>query len=247
MPQRTDSQRQPLLQAEGRITRALRQEARMQEGHAAEDAERKRLGPIRGRAPESLEVLGRDFEDERYFFLVSARQAVSSRQLLVDLGFTVPAIRREDALIAWRDILEHWDDDARGVPVRAKKKWTQSGVSGDPGSHWVYTPDDGIKEMNGISLVELKEDLSALLDAVKALEEVAFNADWPTREQAAAFIHMDLEKFDRLAPWGVARMDWSRRGAGIRYQQSDLDKWKAQLIAQDDWPPALQPADDPGS
>jgi hypothetical protein len=225
-----------LVQAERRISRALRQEQRVQAAYAAETAEKRRVEFVRGRPPASVMALDTEFRDELYFLLVAVRHAVLSHKVLAEKGFTVPAIRMEAALVSWRDIEEHWDDDARGVPVRAKKKWAQSGAQGDPGS-WMTANAEGITDFNGISVIELRQDLEALLQAVKDLEQEAFEADWPTPEEAAAFMQMDFDIFQRLAPSGVVFLDWSHRGDGVRCQLSDLVKWKDRLVAQGEWPP----------
>jgi hypothetical protein len=231
------TERLNLIRGEQRVSRALRQERRMQSAHVAEIAETKRLGHVRGFVPDSVQELIWEFQDELYFLIVAVRQAVSSRTVLVERGFDLPSIRNEQGLVAWRNIYEHWDDTVRGKSVGAERKWLESGAHGEPGSSWSYNGDDRITEMSGISIVDLRTDLRALRDALLVYEQEAFEMDWPNREQAAAFMHMDLEKFDRLASWGVATMDWSHRGAGVRLQQSDLDAWKAKLIAQNDWPP----------
>jgi hypothetical protein len=210
----------------------------MQAAHAAEVEERQRTGHVRGFAPDSVQVLIDEFQDELYFLLLAVSQAVSSRTLLVERGFTLPPIRREKALVAWRNIYEHWDDAARGKIVRAEQRWTAAGGSGVPGSSWTFNDDHGIIDMSGISLIELRRDLSALLAAVEDLEQEAFEMEWPTPEAAAEFMQMDPAEFQRLAAWGVVAMDWPQRGVGLRYRRSDLEKWKARLIAEGDWPPA---------
>ena len=209
----------------------------MQAAHLADVTERQRLGPVLGRAPESVQALGLAFQDELYFFILAVRQAVSSRNVLVEQGFDLPVIGNEQGLVAWRDIYEHWDDKVRGKSVRAEKKWLNSGARGEPGSSWSFDAG-GIIEISGISIVALRDDLTAVRDSLSLFEQDAFERDWPTREQAAALMRMDPEKFDRLVRWGVVALDWSHRGTGVRFQRSDLDAWKAKLIAQDDWPPA---------
>lgn len=211
----------------------------MQAAHVAEVAETKRVGHKSGWIPDSVHQLIVEFRDELYFLIVAVGQAARARTLLVEKGFTLPPIQREQSLVAWRNMEEHWDDAARGEPLRAVKQWEADGSSGEPGSKSSYDEDGELLELSGISMSGLRRDLEAVLAAVQDYELDAFDEDWPTPERAAAFMQMELEKFTSLAQWGVARLDWSHRGEGfgLRYRQSDLDEWKARLIAQDDWPP----------
>ena len=225
-------------QALERVRRVLRQERRLQSAHRAEVNERERLGFVSGFVPDSVQALAMQYEDESYFFMVAVRQAIAARAVLVEMGCDLPEIRHEAALVAWRDVLEHWDDAARGVPIRAMKRWDKAGLTERPGSSWTYDSEQGITDLSGVSLPALRSDLEAVITDLKRLETMTFDRAWVTREQAREFIQLDEQRFGRLVGGCVASLDWSHRGGGVgvRYRMSDVRAWKQRLVEQGNWP-----------
>jgi len=220
-----------------RARRALRQEQRLQAAHGAEIAEQLRLDFTSGLVPASVGALHEEFLDELYFLMVAVRHAVKARELLVERGLTLPTISMDKALVAWRDIEEHWDSAERGKPVWARDHWAAAGMRDDPGQGWTFD-DRGLTDVSGVSVLRLRTDLTDLVGALGALALERFNAEWWSPDVAAAFMHMDREDLEEQAPYEAApAMDFENRG-GVRYQRSNLKRWRDRLIARGEWPPA---------
>ena len=217
-----------LSQAAGRIKRALRQEARLQATHVAECQERERLRFTDGFYPESLQRLSDQFADEVYFMILAAKQAVSARDVVVSEGLDLPPIRQEQGIVAWRDVLEHWDDPPlRGKDIRALRRWEDFNQGTSPGGGWSSVmSEDGathtLLEISGVKLDWLRRDLEAVLPAVDHHLDELFEERWLDPDAAAAYL--GLKRVPETSPYpGIWYMDWPHKGR--RYDRDGLDQW----------------------
>lgn len=150
----------------GYVERALRQLARARAAHQAHLAERERLGFKSGRVPQSMVELGTDFDDAITFAIAAARQAIRARTLLAKRGAELPHVRQADAVVALRDLDEHWDewrtrphdgtilDDDRWTAINAGRRWARiAGVR--PEGHMSYSgtgTDAVVENWSGIEI-----------------------------------------------------------------------------------------------
>jgi hypothetical protein len=116
-----------------RVERALRQERRSQREwrryHRVSDTtqpESTGAMPLRWvRAHQHL-------EDEIYFLVVAVSRAIKGRELLEHRGAAMPGFRQRDAVMAWRDIAEHWDEPGKGMEGMGLLLHHPAASGGDP-------------------------------------------------------------------------------------------------------------------
>jgi hypothetical protein len=200
----------------------------MQATHVAECQERERLGFTDGFYPESLQRLSDQFADEVYFMILAAKQAVSARDVVVSEGLDLPPIRQEQGIVAWRDVLEHWDDPPlRGKDIRALRRWEDFNQGTSPGGGWSSVmSEDGathtLLEISGVKLNWLRRDLQAVLSAVDHHLDELFEQRWLDPDAAAAYL--GLKRVPETSPYpGIWYMDWPHKGR--RYDRDGLDQW----------------------
>lgn len=200
-----------------RIDRALRQEKRMQRAYRAH---RKQSDRLRGRkpapAPKPWTRSRQRLDDEVYFAIVAVRQAIAARRVLVHLGHDVPEIRNEAALVAWRDVLEHWDDPPAGKRLRASAQWRKLSEDVEPGLSFAGYGDE-VTLMSDVSVEDLREDVKALRKAAVDLSRQAFDETWLTAERAATLLGVDSDDIPR----GIFHMEFPK--LGVRYSRDWVD------------------------
>lgn len=196
-----------LSESLSQVRRAIRQLARAQAAHRAEQAMELKLGFAQGRVPEELIDLDVERDDAMEFAIIAARRAVRARWYLTTKhDLNLPELRQADIVWALRDLLEHWhewkmaerdnflEDKPWLLTTSAGQRWQQAAGGGRPEGTMNATaapppgpsadPDGRIKSWNGIDLDQLSADLEALRDAIAVHEVAAF--EWEAPDQAAA-------------------------------------------------------------
>jgi hypothetical protein len=225
--------------ARRQVLRAIRQLARAQESHRAEQARRVELGFVDGLVPDDLVALDIERSDAMTFAVLAIRQAIRARFYLTSRGLDLPAIRQDDEFRALRDLTEHWDgwevlhrhsyaSDERWLRTPAGRRWAEAtggrrphgGLSYSGGPPPDHDPNSRITSWNGIDIDHATEDLQKLLEAIEGPENEAFEYEWPD-EQAA------VEAAGGPAVWTLIRVFTTLRGrktrdGTVRFERADV-------------------------
>lgn len=196
-----------------RIARALRQERRVQSAYKRLRTHEERHPAKTGPQPSSWVKRQMALEDEIYFLIVATNHAISARQMMTDRGHAdLPEIRASLGLQAWRNVLEHWDDPGRGLQLRSLRNWesfnpreVEPGLSMGGRGYKLTT-------MSGVSLKQLRHDLTRLNKAIAKIGDAAWSREWLTPHEAATVTGLPV---DDLPP--SAALDFSDMGKGMRY------------------------------
>lgn len=202
-----------------RLGRALRQHKRLQKAFEAENVEFDRLLEVGGgQPPQPLPIswarLHVRFEDELYFFIIAARQALSAVPVMRQLDPEFPEVRQAEKIRHWRDIEEHWDDPPRGKDLRALEKWREVSEDSEPN---LTTGSRGkrLTHVSGVKLKKLRRDLKRARDAVAQIEEELFLHLYITPDEAAAILNITTTELIALPLLRFPEWDWE--GGGVRF------------------------------
>jgi hypothetical protein len=216
-----------LIEALGRIDRARRQLDRAVSAYRAAWEERERLNFTSGFVPDSIRQLEIDFEDAATFAVAAARQAIRGRNLLVDHGLNMPAVRNADAIVAARDLDEHWDEwktlapSQEGRPhltIRAGRRWERYTDDALGGTGAELEPDGWwrVKRWQRLNLDALAEDLARVRAEVRSLEQELYEREYVDHDGAVALVGEAAWPTVRNAVRGYRMRDevvrWPSRG-----------------------------------
>lgn len=134
-------------------------------------------------------------EDQQYFTILAVYHALNAAKVLRELGESVPKVRQDPELAAWRDIAEHWADPLiNDKRIGALSRWRKKSDLTEP--ELIYGSEGyELTDISGVDLRQLTADL-------RALRQAAGLGDLPGRDDPG------------LAPPGEDRRRRPGRGAG---------------------------------
>ena len=136
------------------------------------------------------------FSGQLYFLVVALRQALRGRDLMEHFGYEMPAFRQADLIQSWRNVEEHWDDPAKGQPIRALAAWWLESDEVEPGLS--HSGADKLTEASGLRMKWVRKDLRALRDAVGNVSEREWERCYLTPDRAAAILGITPEELANL-------------------------------------------------
>ncbi|MEZ0581259.1 hypothetical protein [Nocardioides sp. MH1] len=201
-----------------RIDRALRQHKRLQKAFRKQEAETERLiqadGQLPRPMPKSWTDLEARFQDHLYYFILTARQAAKAAWVLEQRGEQMPHVRQFEQVLAWRNFLEHWDDEARGKKSKAGQEWLEVSGEEEPGLS-LGSEGNRLTLISGVKVRRLVKDLKRARKAAGEVSEREWLRCYITAEEAAGVLGLSADEFDALEPKPL-HMDFGF-GDGVRY------------------------------
>jgi hypothetical protein len=199
-----------LLHALNHTQRAIRQLERADAAWTISWKERLRVIPFgkTTRTPPELIKLDTDFDDAMTFAISAARHAILGRGMLEHAGLTLPPVTQAKAIVALRDLHEHWVDwmildppedraaDERYLAINAGRRW-HSQVGRAPGEHGMGARQqtDGrevVTTWQGVDIALLRRELEQLAAAVEVLEVEAYEAHMLDDVAAAQLVGAEM-------------------------------------------------------
>ncbi len=136
------------------------------------------------------------FSDQLYFLVVVLRQVLRGRDLMEQFGYEMPAFRQAALIQSWRNVEEHWDDPAKGTPIRALAAWRMESDDVEPGLS--HSGADKLSEASGLRMKWVRKGLRALRDAVGKVSEREWEQCYLTPNDAAAILGITPEELADL-------------------------------------------------
>jgi hypothetical protein len=204
------------------IGRARRQERRLQRAYRRK---RDRQDSIdltskgsKFAPPEWAEAETR-FSDQVYFLIVALRQVLRGRELMEYFGYEMPAFRQAALIQSWRNVEEHWDDPAKGPPIRAMAAWRFESDEVEPGLS--HSGVNKLTQVSGLRTKWVRKDLRALGDAVGKVSEREWEHCYLTADDAAAILGITPEALANLEPPPM-NLDFEGE-LGVRYWREAVE------------------------
>lgn len=177
------------------IERAQRQERRLQReyGEMCEAQASIDLASTGSKfAPAEWVEADQRFQDQIYFLIVALRQVVRGQELMEHYGYEMPRLRWSGLVQSWRNVEEHWDDEGRGRPIRAREAWRYESDEAEPGLS--YAGNDELTDASGLAIQDVREDLAHLRKAVGRVSEMEWEHCYIRPTEAAAILGITTEE-----------------------------------------------------
>jgi hypothetical protein len=136
-------------------------------------------------------------EDEIYFLVVAVSRAIKGRELLEHRGAAMPGFRQRDAVMAWRDIAEHWDEPGKGMDLRALNRWRLESNEIEPGL--TFGGGDKLTHVSGVKVKWLRQDLRALRQAAGLVSEKEWDYFYIHPQQAAGILGVSVDDLQTMS------------------------------------------------
>lgn len=216
------------------IERALRQERSLQRAYRRMRKRQNAIdlsNPGTKFAPPDWVAAEMQFSDQLYFLIVVLRQVLRGRNLMEHFGCEMPAFRQADLIRSWRDVAEHWDDPAKGKPIRALKTWRTESDEAEPGLS--HSGADKLSEASGLRMKWVRKDLRTLRDAVGEVSEREWDHCYLTADETAAMLGITPEELANLEPQPI-HLDFEGE-LGVRYWREAVEARKAGWLTPPRW------------
>lgn len=159
------------------------------------------------------------FRDHLYFLVVALRQVLRGRELMEHFGYDMPAFRQAALIQSWRNVEEHWDDPAKGRPIRALTSWRSESDEVEPGLS--HAGADKLDEASGLRMKKVRKDLRALREAVGQVSEREWEHCYLKPDEAAAILGIAPEELADLRPRPM-HLDFED-DLGLRYWREAIE------------------------
>ena len=211
-----------------RLDRALRQLKRLQTAFAGEEREFDRVteqngGVLPQPLPSSWGRLHVRYQDELYFFILAARQALSVVPVMRLLDPEFPEIRQAEQVRHWRDIEEHWEDPALGKTLRAMSKWREISDDSEP-KLTLGARGHRLTTVSGVKLKQLKRDLKRARDVTARIEDRLWLHLYVTPDEAASILGIEVPELLRLALHRFP--EFEEEGGGLRFFREQVEGFR---------------------
>lgn len=216
------------------IERARRQERRLQQAYRQMRNRQDSidLTSIGGKfAPPEWVDAETQFSDQLYFLVVALRQVLRGRELMEHFGYEMPTFRQAALIQSWRNVEEHWDDPAKGRPIRALTAWRLESDEVEPGLS--HSGSDKLSEASGLRMKRARKDLRALRDAVGKVSEREWEHCYLTPDSAAAVLGITPEELENLEHQPM-HLDFEGE-LGVRYWREAVEARKEGWLTPPRW------------
>lgn len=208
-----------------RLDRALRQLKRLQTAFAGEQREFGRVMEQNGGSPpqplpSSWGRLHVRYQDELYFFILAARQALSVVPVMRQLDPDFPEIRQAEQVRHWRDIEEHWEDPALGKTLRAMSKWRDISEDSEP-KLTLGARGHKLSTVSGVKLKQFKRDLKRARDVTARIEDRLWLHLYITADEAASILDIEVSELLRLKLHRFP--EFEEEGGGLRFFREQVE------------------------
>lgn len=164
------------------------------------------------------------YDDEQYFFIVAALQAVSAMDVMRTVDPNFPEISQGKLVRHWRDISEHWDDPhTKGKPIRALDKWREESDDEEPGMTTLNV-GDRLVEISGVKLKRLRKDLKRARKLTLAIETTMWEQLYVSTEEAASILGTSVE--DVLDSPLMRFPEFEEEGGGLLFWREAVEQYK---------------------
>ena len=171
------------------------------------------------------------FQDQIYFLIIALRQVVRGRELMEHYGYEMPLLRWSGLVQSWRNVEEHWDDEGKGRPIRAREAWRRESDEAEPGLS--HAGEDELIDASGLPIQDVREDLAHLREAVGHVSETEWDHCYITPTEAAAILGITTDELTSMSN-PPRHLDFEE-DLGLRYWREAVEARKEGWMSPPRW------------